>query len=90
MNTAIFLLAQRGADSPGNKWLGENPIVLGAIFLAIGGALAVSGAYALRKGVTQDKYGNEYRGGEGRFIAIVRLVGGVSACAFAIYKLVAG
>ena len=57
----FMLLAQRGADSPANKWLAEHPLVLGLIALAIGAALAGSGVYGLRKGVAHDKYGNEVK-----------------------------
>ena len=87
----VFLpLAQRGADSPINRWLGENPVILGLILLLIGGVLAISGVYELRKGVAHDKYGNEMRGGMGQFVAIVRIVGGLGACGFALYKIIVG
>ncbi len=87
MNDLCLLFAQRGADSPANRWLAENPLILGLIFLAIGGALLFFGVIELRKGVARDKYGNEISGGMGKFLAIVRIVGGVLCCGFAIYKM---
>lgn len=89
MKTPIVLLARRGSEGI-NKWLGENPLVLGLIFLAIGLALIGSGVYELRKGVAHDKYGNEVRGGLGKATSILRLVAGGGCCLFAIYKLIAG
>ena len=70
MNAIFYLLAQRGADSPVNKWLGEHPVVLGIIFLVIGGALALSGVYELWQGVARDKDGTEIRGFTGQVIAV--------------------
>ena len=90
MKTSFDLFARRGADSPINKWLGENPIILGLIFLALGGVLAFSGVYELRKGVARDKYGNEIRGGMGKTVAMIRVIAGVLLCGFAIYKMVGG
>lgn len=87
---SMLLLAQRGADSPANMWLNENPLVLGLIAILIGGALAGSGVYELRKGVSRDKYGNEIKGGLGKFTSILRVVFGGAACVFGIYKMIAG
>ena len=86
----LLLLAQRGADSPANKWLKENPLVLGCLFLLIGAVLAGSGVYELRKGVSRDKYGNEIKRGLGKFTSILRVVVGGAACVFGVYKLIAG
>jgi hypothetical protein len=86
----LSLLAQRGADSPANKWLKENPLILGLLFLAIGAVLAGSGFYELRKGVAHDKYGNEIKGGLGRFTSLIRIVAGAAAGVFGVYKMIAG
>lgn len=86
----LIVLAQRGADSPTNKWLNENPLVLGLIALLIGAALAGSGIYEMRKGVSRDKYGNEIKGGLGKMTSILRVVMGAAACVFGIYKMIAG
>ncbi|NOY41521.1 MAG: hypothetical protein GXP26_06760 [Planctomycetes bacterium] len=91
MNIDSFVvLAQRGADSPANQWLNEHPHVLGLIALLIGAALAGSGVYELRKGIAHDKFGNEIRGGMGKVASIFRVVFGVAACGFGLYKIVAG
>lgn len=87
---SLKVLAQRGADSPANKWLNENPLVLGLIAIAIGAALAGSGAYEMRKGVAHDKYGNEMRGGLGMSLSVTRIVAGLAFCGFGLYKMVAG
>ena len=86
----LSLLAQRGADSPANKWLSENPLVLGLLALLIGAVLAGSGVYELRKGVSRDKYGNEIKGGLGKFTSILRIGFGGAACMFGVYKMIAG
>jgi thiol:disulfide interchange protein len=86
----LILLAQRGADSPANKWLNDNPLVLGLIALAIGVALVGFGLYELSTGVSRDKYGNEIKGGLGKFASVLRIVLGAGACLFGLYKMVAG
>ena len=90
MMTDLILLAQNGAESDANQWLDKNPLVLGLIFLAIGGLLVFFGLKELKSGVARDKYGNEITGGMGKAISLIRLVLGVGLCGFAIYKMVAG
>jgi uncharacterized membrane-anchored protein len=89
MNTMLLLL-QRGADSPINKWLNENPIVLGLLSLMIGIVLAGSGIYELRKGVSRDKYGNEIKGSLGKSMSILRIAIGTAACVFGAHKAISG
>jgi uncharacterized membrane-anchored protein len=89
MNT-ILLLLQRGADSPINKWLNDNPLVLGLLSLIIGIVLAGSGIYELRKGVSRDKYGNAIEGSLGKFTSIIRIAIGTAACVFGAHKAIAG
>jgi uncharacterized membrane-anchored protein len=89
MNALIFAV-QRGANSPINKWLNENPLVLGLISLTIGIVLAGSGIYELRKGVSRDKYGNEIKGNLGKFTSILRIAIGSAACVFGIHKAISG
>ena len=86
----LNLLAQRGADSPANRWLNENPLVLGLLALLIGVALAGSGIYEMRTGVSRDKYGNEIKGGLGKMTSILRIVIGTAACVYGVYKMIAG
>lgn len=90
MISEMVILAQRGANSPANQWLRENPMVLGLIFLVIGSLLLFFGIREIRSGVAHDKYGNVIPGGMGQVTALVRVVGGVGCCAFAIYKMVMG
>lgn len=87
---AFLVFAQSGADSPVNQWLNKNPAVLGLIAIAIGLALAGSGIYELRKGVARDKYGNEMTGGTAKFMSMFRLVFGIAACGFGLYKMILG
>lgn len=86
----LLLLAQRGANSPANRWLNNNPVVLGLIFIAIGGALVFFGVRELKSGVARDKYGNEVTGGMGKLIASVRVIGGLIAGGFGLYKMFGG
>jgi uncharacterized membrane-anchored protein len=87
---SLLMLAQRGAKSPVNQWLDENPLVLGLIAILLGAVLAGSGVYELKKGVAHDKYGNELRGGMGNFASIIRIGAGRAAGVFGIYKMVVG
>lgn len=90
MLDSLTILAQRGADSDLNQWLGEHPAVLGGIFIAIGLAVGGYGAWELYKGVAHDKWGNQMEGGMGNAMAGLRLVAGICCVGFGIYKLVAG
>lgn len=89
MNT-LMILAQSGADSPANKWLNENPLILGLIAILIGAVLAGSGVYELRTGVSRDKYGKEITGAHGKFTSGLRIVFGAGICVFGLYKMLAG
>lgn len=86
----ILLILQRGANSPINQWLNENPIVLGSLSLIIGVVLAGSGIYELRNGISRDKHGNEIKGNLGKFTSILRIAIGTAACVFGIHKAIAG
>jgi uncharacterized membrane-anchored protein len=88
--STILLLVQRGANSPINQWLNENPLVLGLLSLIIGIVLAGSGIYELRKGVSRDKHGNEIKGSLGKFTSILRISIGTAACVFGAHKMIAG
>ena len=86
MISPLQLAQQTNAD----KWLDKNPLVLGLIFLAIGGLLVMFGVKELKSGVARDKYGNEITGGFGKLIAGVRLLAGIGLCIFAVYKMIGG
>jgi len=85
-----MIAQRRGNNDAINRWLDENPLVLGLLFLAIGGALLYFGVVGLQRGATQDKRGNEVEGGMATTLSVVRLVAGAGLCCFAIYKIVAG
>ena len=82
------ILARRGNEEL-NQWLEQNPLVLGGIALGIGVLLAGWGAYELSTGTARDKYGNRVEGGMGMMLAGVRVLFGLAACGFGIYKMVA-
>jgi uncharacterized membrane-anchored protein len=86
----IILLLVRDANSPINKWLNENPLVLGLLSLMIGVVLAGSGIYELRNGVSRDKNGNEIKGSLGKFTSILRIAIGTAACVFGAHKTISG
>ncbi|MBI3862059.1 MAG: hypothetical protein HY290_09200 [Planctomycetia bacterium] len=90
MTSIHWLLAQRGPNSPANKWLNENPAVLGLIAIGIGILLIFAGLNNLRTGVTRNKLGMEFRGGIAQFSGILRVLIGVAACGFGLYKIFAG
>jgi len=87
MLSKSLLLARNEAI---NEWLNKNPLVLGLIFLAIGAVLLGTGIYGLQSNVTHDKYGNQISGTWGQILSVIRIIGGVGCCGFAIYKLIAG
>lgn len=73
-----------------NQWLSDHPAVLGLFLLTIGGILAASGVWELKKGVSKDKYGNEIKGKFGKIVSILRLVVGGGIACVGIYKLISG
>ena len=83
-------LAQRGADSPVNVWLRNNPLALGMIAIVLGVLLALSGVMNLRTGVTKNKLGMEFRGGTAQVAGYVRILAGAAACVFGLYKITMG
>ncbi len=86
MNFNIMLLLAQQSDT--DKWLEENPLVLGGLAILIGLSLAGYGVYELMTGVTKSKRGKIVEGGMGKMISIVRIIAGVGACLFGLYKIV--
>ncbi len=78
------------ADSELNQWLGQNPLVLGGIFLALGGVILGFGILGLVRGQARDKFGTQYSGGTALFLSIVRVIGGVFCLGFGAYKMLFG
>ena len=86
----LFLLAQRGADSPINVWLGKNPLVLGTIAIVLGLLVALTGVITLKTGVTRNKLGMEFRGTTAQVSGYLRILLGATSCIFGLYKIVLG
>ena len=84
---SLALLAQ--TDNT-NRWLNDNPWALALIFFAIGGALIAYGAWGLKSGRARGKYGVQFEGNTALLLSVIRLLGGLACCAFAIYQLLTG
>jgi hypothetical protein len=80
----MFLLAR---NEEINKWLAENPAVLGGIFLVIGLVLLGYGISALVTGKARGKSGAEMTGGMAALMGIVRLIAGAGCAGFGAFKL---
>jgi len=86
--THLTLLAARNDEI--NKWLGENPLILGLIFLALGIVIGGWGVYELMTGVAYSKYGQAATGGTAKMLAIVRIIGGTGCILFGLFKMAFG
>jgi len=73
-----------------NKWLSENPLVLGSGALVLGGILAGLGINALRSGEAVTKRGKKLKGTEAQMMGYVWLGFGVLAILFGLFKFVSG
>lgn len=71
-----------------NKWLGENPAILGGLFLVIGLVLLGFGISDLVTGKARGKWGEQMTGGMASLMGIVRLIGGIGCAGFGAFKLV--
>ena len=71
-----------------NKWLSENPAVLGGLFLVIGLVLLGFGISDLVTGKARGKWGEQMTGGMASLMGIVRLIGGIGCAGFGAFKLV--
>lgn len=83
-----LLIADR--NSPANKWLRENPLVLASGMGVLGLVILYFGVMGLRSGVTRDKYGNQLSGGVATFSSVVRLIFGIGLVCTAIYISIFG
>jgi len=81
----MFLLAR---NEEINRWLNENPAILGGIFLVIGLVLLGFGISDLVTGKARGKWGTEMTGGMASMMGIIRLVAGVGCAGFGLFKLV--
>lgn len=73
-----------------NKWLSENPLVLGGIFLVLGLVLLGFGLNDVITGKARSKWGREVQGGMARFTGAIRLVAGVGCAGFGAFHLIKG
>jgi len=81
--------ARRWSDGP-NKWLADNPRVLGAGALVLGLILVGLGVSALLTGQARTKYGGQVEGGQAKVLAIAWLGFGIVCVAFGLFKIVGG
>ena len=70
-----------------NRWLSENPAILGGLFLLIGLALLGWGISDLLTGKAYGKWGTQMTGGTALAMGIVRLVAGIGCAGFGAFKL---
>ncbi len=84
------LLPVFARNEAANKWLEEHPLVLGGGAIALGIVLTYFGVTALKTGRTKDKWGREMEGGSAMAMGVIRLVAGVGAILFGLYKSIAG
>jgi hypothetical protein len=85
----LLILLADGNDEI-NNWLGQNPLVLGLMFLVLGLVIGGWGVYELMTGVAYSKRGKAMTGSTAQMLAIVRIVAGTICILFALYKMVAG
>ena len=85
-----FLLLLADGNDEINHWLGQNPLILGLIFLVLGLVIGGWGLYELMTGVAYSKRGKVMTGSTARMLAIVRIVAGAICILFALYKMAAG
>jgi hypothetical protein len=71
-----------------NRWLAENPAVLGGLFLVIGLLLLGFGISDVVTGKARGKWGTEFTGGTASLMGIIRLVAGLGCTGFGLFKLV--
>lgn len=82
----MYLLA-RGNDAA-NRWLAEHPMVLGGIFLFLGGLVLAFGINALVTGKSRSKWGIELTGPMAYLHGTVMAVAGTGMGLFGLYKFV--
>jgi hypothetical protein len=70
-----------------NRWLSENPAILGGMFLLIGLAILAWGISDLVTGKAYGKWGTEMTGGTALAMGVIRLVAGIGFGGFGAFKL---
>jgi hypothetical protein len=87
MNNLPMVLAR---NEELNKWLSENPLVLGGIFLVLGLVLLGFGLNDMITGKARGKWGHQVQGGMAQFYGIIRVVAGVGCALFGAFHLFKG
>lgn len=85
-----YLLLLADAKDDFNRYLDENPMVLGALALVLGLMVAGWGTVSLISGRTRDNYGRKMEGTWARVVAVIRIICGGAAIVFGIYKMLVG
>jgi hypothetical protein len=79
------------ADNEGiNKWLAENPLILGGAALVLGLILVGIGVLALVTGKAPVKKGPDLEGGQAKAMGYVWLGFGALCLLFGLFKIVTG
>ncbi len=84
-----LLFARRGNEEF-NKWLEENPMILGGGAIVIGLVLLGLGINSFRTGTAITKRGAELTGGQAKAMAMLWTVFGGLCLLFGVYKLLRG
>ncbi len=87
MNPTDIVLARNEAI---NQWLENNPLALGGIAIVLGIVLGGWGLYELSTGVATAKWGVKLEGSTASLLSGVRILAGVGAILFGLYKMVDG
>jgi hypothetical protein len=86
----MYLLFARRGNEAINKWLDENPLVLGGGAIVIGLVLLSLGIKAFRTGTATTKRGAELTGGQAKAMAMLWTGFGGLCLLFGLYKLAIG
>jgi hypothetical protein len=84
----MFLLLARRGNEAINKWLDENPLVLGGGAIVLGLILLGIGINAWRTGTATTKRGAELTGGQAKAMAAIWTGFGAVCLLFGLYKIV--
>jgi hypothetical protein len=79
-----------GRNEEINRWLADNPLILGAGAVVLGLILVALGAYALITKRTPTKRGPDLEGGHAVAMAVVWLVFGGLCLLFGAFKIATG
>ncbi len=70
-----------------NRWLEQNPAVLGGGAIVLGGVLLGFGVRDILTQQATGKWGVKHTGGMAVFTGAVRAIAGAGLCLFGLYKL---